>query len=130
MSHLTSTWYMWTLQFFNTLRPRQNGRHFPDNIFKYIFLYENIWITINISLKFVPKGSVDNIPALVPIMAWRRPGEKPLFEPTVVSLLTHLCVTQPHWVNRIENVTLVAIAGTDIVMPYLSQVILREREQP
>ena len=59
---------------FNTLRPRQYGRHFPDDIFKYIFLNENIRISIKISLKFVPKGSITNIPALVQIMAWRRPG--------------------------------------------------------
>ena len=39
----------------NTLRPRQNGRHFPDDIFKCIFVNENIWISINITLKFVPK---------------------------------------------------------------------------
>ena len=50
---------------FNTLRPRQNGRHFADDIFKCIFLNENVWIPIEISLKFVPKGPVDNIPALV-----------------------------------------------------------------
>ena len=38
---------------FNTLRPRQNGRHFPDDIFKSIFLNENVWISIKISLKFI-----------------------------------------------------------------------------
>ena len=38
----------------NTLRPRQDGRHFPDDIFKHIFLKENFWIWIQISLKFVP----------------------------------------------------------------------------
>ena len=43
---------------FNTLRPRQNGRHFPDDIFKCISLKENVWISIKMSLKFVPKGSV------------------------------------------------------------------------
>ena len=26
---------------FDTLRPRQNGRHFPDDIFQCIFLNEN-----------------------------------------------------------------------------------------
>ena len=26
----------------NTLRPRQNGHHFPDDIFKCIFLNENV----------------------------------------------------------------------------------------
>ena len=29
----------------NTLRPRQNGRHFPDGIFKWIFLNKNISIS-------------------------------------------------------------------------------------
>ena len=38
---------------------------------------------IKISLKFVPKGPINNIPALVQIMAGRRPGNKPLFEPVM-----------------------------------------------
>ena len=62
----------------NTLRPGQNGRHFVDDIFKCIFVNENVWIPIKISLKFVPKGLNNNIPALVQIMAWRRPGDKSL----------------------------------------------------
>ena len=49
----------------NTLRPRQNGCRFPDNIFKYIFFNENVWISLKISLKFVPKVRIKNIPALV-----------------------------------------------------------------
>ena len=49
------------------------------------FMDENIWIPIKISLKFVPEGPVNNIPALVQIMAWRRPGDKPLSEPMMVS---------------------------------------------
>ena len=79
----------------NTLRPRQNGRHFADDTFKCIFLNENIRISIEISLKFVPIGPINNIPALVQIMAWRRSGDKPLSEPMLVSLLTHICVTRP-----------------------------------
>ena len=52
----------------NTLMPRQNGRHFSDNILKCIFLNENVWILIEISLKFVPnRGPINNIPALVDI---------------------------------------------------------------
>ena len=46
------------LKSFNTLRLRENGHHFPDNIFTYIFLNENVWISINISLNFVPKCPV------------------------------------------------------------------------
>ena len=83
----------------NTLRQRQNGRHFADNIFKCIFLNENFWIPIKISLKFVPKGQINKIPALVQIMVWRRPGNKPLSEPMVVSLPTHICVIRPQWVK-------------------------------
>ena len=84
----------------NTLRPRQNGRHFADDIFNFIFLNENIWIPIKISLKFVPNDPINNIPALVQIMAWRRPGDKPLSEPMMVNLQTHICVTRPQWVDN------------------------------
>ena len=83
----------------NTLRPRQNWRHFADDIFKCIFLNENVWIPIKISLKFVPQGPINNIPALVQKMAWRQPGAKPLSEPMMVSLLTHIYVTRPQWVK-------------------------------
>ena len=78
---------------------RQNGRHFPDDIFKCICLNETAWISIKISLKFVPKGPINKIPALVQIMAWRRSGDKPLSETMMVSLPTHICVTRPQWVN-------------------------------
>ena len=86
----------------NTLRPRQNGRRFADDTFKRIFLNENVRISIKISLKFVPKGPINNIPALVQIMAWRRSGDKPLSEPMMVSLLMHICVTRPQWVKSLQ----------------------------
>ena len=79
----------------NSLRPRWNGRHFADDIFKYIFLNENVWIPTKISLKFVPKGPINDIPALVQKMAWRRPGDKPLYEPMLASLPTYICATRP-----------------------------------
>ena len=93
---------------FNTLRPRQHGHHFADDTFKRIFLNENVIISIKISLKFVPKGPINNIPALVQIMAWRRPGDKPLSEPMMVLSLTHICVTRPQcdndWINFLRIV--------------------------
>ena len=52
-----------------------------DDNFKCIFLYENDRIPILISLKFVPRSPIYNMPAFVQIMAWRRPGDKPLSEP-------------------------------------------------
>ena len=83
----------------NTLRPRQNGRHLPGDSFKWIFLNGNVWISLKISLDVVPKVWINNIPALVQTMAWRRLGDKPLSEPMMVSLLTLIYVTQPQWVN-------------------------------
>ena len=65
-------------QWVNSLRPRQYRRHFADDIFKCIFLNENVWISITLSLKFVPNGPIKDIAALVQIMAWRRSGNKPL----------------------------------------------------
>ena len=58
-----------TVALFYTLRPRQTGRHFADDIFKCIFFNEMAWIPIKMSLKFVPKGPINNIPALVQMMA-------------------------------------------------------------
>ena len=46
-------------------------------IFQSILLSENVCISIKISLKFVPKGPINNIPGLVQIMACCRPGNKP-----------------------------------------------------
>ena len=46
------------------------------NIFKCILLNK-----IKISLKFIPRSPIDNEPALVQVMAWRRIGDKPLSEP-------------------------------------------------
>ena len=88
-------WPIWLL------RPRQNGRRLAHDVFKCIFLSENVWILIKISLKFVPRGPINNIPSLVQVMAWRRLGDKPLSETMMVELLTHICVTRPRpqWVK-------------------------------
>ena len=82
-----------------TLRPGQNCRHFADDIFKCIFLNENIWILLKISLKFIPKVLINDTTALVQIMAWRRPGDKPLSELMMFSLPAYVCVTRPQWVK-------------------------------
>ena len=77
--------------------------NYADDIFKRIFFNKNVWISIKISLKFVPKDPINNIPALVQIMAWRRSGDKPLSEPMMVSLPKHICVTRPQRVKRMLN---------------------------
>ena len=43
-----------------------------------------------ISLEFAPKGAINNIPTLVQIMAWHQPGDKPLCEQMMISLLMHM----------------------------------------
>ena len=82
------------------MEAKTNGRHFADDIFKCIFLNENVWIPIKITLKCVPKCPMSNIPALVQIMDWRRPGDKPLSEPMMVGFPTHICIARPQWVNH------------------------------
>ena len=77
----------------NTLRPRQNGCHFADDIFKSIS-----WMNAH---EFRLIFSLNNILAWAQIMNWRRPGDKPLSEPMMVSLPTHICVcvSRPQWVK-------------------------------
>ena len=67
-----------------------------SNAFSRMKMYE---FRFKISLKFVPRVRMNNIPTLVQIMTWRRSGDKPLSESMMVSLPTHICVTWPQWVN-------------------------------
>ena len=77
---------------------------FRRRYFQTHFFNENARISVKISLKFVLKCPINNIPALVQIMAWRRPGDKPLSETMMVRLPTHICVTRPQWVNTMRSV--------------------------
>ena len=52
-----------------------------DNIFKCIFFNEKDKIPIQISLKLIPRGPIDNKPALIRVMVWHQTGDKPLPEP-------------------------------------------------
>ena len=71
----------------------------------------NVWISF--SLKLVPKVRINNSPISVQIMAWRRKGDKPLSEPVMFRVLTHIflsiifiyiyiyiCVPLPDWVKE------------------------------
>ena len=85
--------------FVNTLRPRLDRHHFVFVIFKCMFSNKYILILNKMSLKYIPKGPIKDNPALFQMMAWHRPGDKPLFEPMMNILLTFICITQPQWVK-------------------------------
>ena len=74
-----------------TCMPRQNSNHIANDIFKCIFLNENVLISLKISMKSVLKFHINNFQALQ-IMAWHLLGFKPLSEPVMVSLPTHICI--------------------------------------
>ena len=71
--------------------------------FKFIFMNENNTIPIRISLKFVTRSRIDNKPAFVQVMAWRRTGDKPLHELVLIPV---------HW--RIYAVNLLSIYNPGI----------------
>ena len=88
----------------NTLRSRQYGRHYTDDIFKWICPSKNVWVlTLKTKWKFhwslILVGTINIIPALAQAMLWRRSGDKPLSELIMVSLLTHICIARPQWVK-------------------------------
>ena len=90
-----------------------------------------LWISPKISLKFVPNIRIYNIPTLFQIMAWRRPGDKPVFEPMMVSLLTHICASTSLGLNEIKPVNrlrrqhLTALWKKDFIqrsLPYIKEI--------
>ena len=100
---LGSVWEGWWIRLPMSKHSTHWSRDKIDvDIFKCILLNENVGIPIKISLKFVPKSRMNNNPALVQIMAWRWPGDKPLSEPMMVCLPTHICVT---WRQRVKSHT-------------------------
>ena len=68
-------------------------------------------------MRFVPTFRINNIPALVQIMAWRRPGDKPVSEPMMFSVLTYICVTRPQWVNPWPRDSRLLSAPRTVVTP-------------
>ena len=97
--HIKSVRHQGHFHSFNTLRPRKMDGISQTTFSDAFSRMKNMWISLKIPLKFVPKGPINNIPALVQIMGWRRTGDKPLSEPMMVRLPTHICVTRPQWVN-------------------------------
>ena len=79
---------------------------FPRQYFQMHLLENNVIITIDIPIKFVPKGPTNNIATFVQVMAWLRPGDKPLAQPRMVRLQRHIWVTRPKWFNtyQLDNI--------------------------
>ena len=67
-----------------------------SNSFSWMKIFE---FRLDFHWSFIPTVQLIFIPALVLIMAWRRPGDKPLFEPMMVTSPKHICVSRPQWVN-------------------------------
>ena len=90
-----------------TWRPWQNGHHLADNIFRIIFLYENCWIFIQISLMFIPKGLINNKHILVEIMAWYRTDDKLLSE-----------LVMAYYTNAYMSLDLYELSHCGLVIPH------------
>ena len=58
--------------------------HYSDNIFQGILLYDKSCISIQISVNYVHKSSINNLPAFVQVKVWYQLGNKPLSKPMVV----------------------------------------------
>ena len=76
----------------NTLRPPFCIWHFQMHCHKWKYMNFNKNFT-----KVCFNVTNDNIPALVQLMVWHQPCEKPFSESTMVSLMMHICVTRPQW---------------------------------
>ena len=97
----------------NKLRPRQNGRHFANDILQYIMLNEKYPLSIEIILRFVPRGIIDNRAVLVQTMAWHRSGDKPLSEPMASSPM-HKFATQPRRLQYYYNDVMISAMVSQI----------------
>ena len=73
--------YIYVHTISRVMKSAQNGRDVADNIFKCIFLKDNVFILFWNPIKLVPEVPIDSKWVLVQIMAWRRAKDEPLFEP-------------------------------------------------
>ena len=119
----------------NTLRWRQNGRQFPDDKFKCISFDENVWISLKMSMKFVPKVRINNITSLVLIMAWCGQATSHYLNQWWFILLTHICVTWPRWVNSchveyIWRIIKICFSFLNTETAQVVEMLLHERQGP
>ena len=81
----------------NTLRSRQYGRYYTDDIFKWIFLIRMYGFRLKFHWNLIRVSTINIIPAQA--MLWRLPGNKPLSELMMIRLLMHICIARPQWVK-------------------------------
>ena len=75
-------------------------------------------------------GPINNNSALVQIIAWRRTGDKPLYEPMMVSLLTHTCATRPQWVKHCLNANTICYEKLRKTLHGINNIGSKNRVQP
>ena len=75
----------------NALRWEQNTRRYADDIFNSILLIEHVCILIEISLKFIPKSSVDNKAVWIQIRVWCPASSEPLPESAMAKFFGNTC---------------------------------------
>ena len=84
---------------FNSSPAGQFGGKMANDIFNYISFNENVWISIKMSLKFIPKGQVDNKSVLFQVMAWCHHATSHYLNQCWPSSLTHICDSPGRWVK-------------------------------
>ena len=100
------------------ISPWTKWPHFAGDMFKRIFLNENIWNSYKISLKYVHWGLIDNMSALVQIMVRRRSGEKPLSEPMLAQFTdAYMYMHEGRWVKatKVTSRVTVSLLTSDVV---------------
>ena len=127
-SHVSQQWqpfhqfcFIQNRLYVNSSSPEQNGRHFADDMFKRIFLNENIWISNLISLKYVPWGQIDNMSVLDQIIVCRLDGW--------ASSPTRICGTWGRWVNHYGDVIMGTEASQITSLTIVSSTVYSDADQ-
>ena len=91
--------------FYENVEAETNWSPFCRRHFQIIFMSEDRCMLSQLSLKYVHSGTINKKPASLDLYQWW------------LSLLTHICVTLPRWVNILRLDKITAISQT--VVPYI-----------
>ena len=114
------------MSWINTFGWRKSWHQSADEILKCFFINEKYHIFIQISLRFIPKGPINNMPSMVQIMPWRHSDDNQLSDDSVVYWYIYIWNTQPwrihtlwtddaHYNGVIMSVMAFQIVGVSIV---------------